>query len=222
MTLVVSSHSLHSIFPPALLTLATMATQPSSSSPPSSIKVLTLNVWGLAHISKARQFRIGHIADRIAEGDWDVVALQEIWVESDDWRMLRARCSDRLQYSKFFLSGAFGSGLAILSRFPIRATHTHPYTLNGLPIHVGHGDWFVGKAAGSATLDLGDGFLVDVFDTHVRRVEFDQDVRHCLTPFASCSRPPRSDRRCWRRKRAREEPLTSHRTSMGAGQTCTE
>lgn len=154
------------------LVCTTMATPSSSTSPPSSIKVLTLNVWGLAYLSKARQFRIGHIADRIAKGDWDIVALQEIWVESDDWRLLRSKCSSRLPYSKFFLSGAFGSGLAILSRFPIKATHTHPYTLNGLPIHVGHGDWFVGKAAGSVTLDLGGGFLVDVFDTHVSRAGY--------------------------------------------------
>ncbi|CAO1631803.1 unnamed protein product [Parajaminaea phylloscopi] len=138
----------------------------SSSPPPTSLKVLTLNVWGLAHISKARRFRIEHIADRIACGDWDIVALQEIWVESEDWRMLRERCSSRLPFSKFFYSGAFGSGLAILSRFRIVATHTHPYSLNGLPIHVGHGDWFVGKAAGSVTLDLGDGLVIDVFDTH--------------------------------------------------------
>jgi sphingomyelin phosphodiesterase 2 len=138
----------------------------SSPSPPSTFKVLTLNVWGLAYISKARQFRIRYIAERLAEGDWDIVALQEIWVESDDWRFVRSRCAERLPYTKFFYSGAFGSGLAILSRFPIFATHTQPYTLNGLPLNVGQGDWFVGKAAGSISIDLGDGLLVDVFNTH--------------------------------------------------------
>ncbi|PWN20094.1 DNase I-like protein [Microstroma glucosiphilum] len=138
----------------------------SSPSAPSTLKILTLNVWGLAYISKARQFRIRYIAERLAEGDWDIVALQEIWVESDDWRFVSARCAERLPYTKFFYSGAFGSGLAILSRFPIFATHTQPYTLNGLPLNVGQGDWFVGKAAGSISIDLGDGILVDVFNTH--------------------------------------------------------
>lgn len=80
----------------------------TSASPPSHLKILTLNVWGLKYISKHRQFRINHIANRIAEGDWDVVALQEIWVESEDWRRLRATCEDRLPHSKFFYRCAGG------------------------------------------------------------------------------------------------------------------
>lgn len=68
-------------------------------------------------------------------------------------------------------SGAAGSGLAILSRFPIIATHTNTYSLNSHPIYVGHGDWFVGKAAGCVTLDLGQGMIVDVWNTHVSRRE---------------------------------------------------
>lgn len=138
----------------------------SHREPPKTLKVLTLNVWGLNYLSKLRQFRISHIADRIYSGSWDVVALQEIWCEQEDWQYLKAKVEHRLPYSKFFLSGAFGSGLAILSRFPIYSSHTQPYSLNGLPIHVGHGDWFVGKGAGCASIDLGDGLLVDVWDTH--------------------------------------------------------
>ena len=133
---------------------------------PTQLKVLTLNVWGLNYISKLRRFRIEHIADRVSQGDWDIVALQEIWCEKEDWRYLKSIVEHRLPFGKFFLSGAFGSGLAILSRFPIYASHTQPYSLNGLPIHVGHGDWFVGKGTGCASIDLGGGMLVDVWDTH--------------------------------------------------------
>ena len=79
-----------------------MSAPTSSSPPPTRLKVLTLNIWALAHISKARPFRVQHIADRIVEGDWDVVALQEIWIESEDWRLVRSICSERLGYSKFF------------------------------------------------------------------------------------------------------------------------
>lgn len=66
-------------------------------------------------------------------------------------------------------SGAFGSGLAILSAHPIVHTHTHPYSLNGHPVHVHHGDWIVAKAAGCATLRVDKGGLgeVDVWVTHV-------------------------------------------------------
>lgn len=70
-----------------------------------------------------------------------------------------------------FFSGSFGSGLAILSRFPILETHTHPYSLNGHPVMVHHGDWIVAKAAGCATIDVDGLGLVDFWVTHVRIIE---------------------------------------------------
>lgn len=64
-------------------------------------------------------------------------------------------------------SGALGAGLAIFSKYPIVATSIHPYSLNGSPLDVAGGDWFVGKSAASALVQhpvLGD---VEVFNTHV-------------------------------------------------------
>ena len=43
----------------------------------------------------------------------------------------------------------------IISRFPILSSRILPYPLNGSPLHVIEGDWFVGKGAASAVLDLG-------------------------------------------------------------------
>jgi sphingomyelin phosphodiesterase 2 len=66
-----------------------------------------------------------------------------------------------------FASGALGAGLAILSRFPIVSTSVHPYALNGAPMDVAAGDWFVGKAAASVVILhplLGQ---VQIFNTHV-------------------------------------------------------
>jgi hypothetical protein len=68
----------------------------------------------------------------------------------------------------FALSGALGAGLVIFSRYPIIEASTRPYSLNGSPIDVLAGDWFVGKAAASALIShpiLGD---VEVYNTHVR------------------------------------------------------
>lgn len=64
-------------------------------------------------------------------------------------------------------SGALGAGLAIFSRFAIISTSIYPYSLNGAPLDVAAGDWFVGKAAASVVIVhpvLGE---VQVFDTHV-------------------------------------------------------
>ncbi|UZJ52516.1 hypothetical protein CBS101457_001836 [Exobasidium rhododendri] len=130
------------------------------------LRILTLNVWGLAFISKAKEIRIPAIATRLAASNYDVVALQEIWCESTDWKILRNRCSVHFPYSKFFYSGSFGSGLAILSRYPIISTQTKPYSLNGHPVMVHHGDWIVAKAAGCATLDVPGLGPLDVWVTH--------------------------------------------------------
>ncbi|KAL9933946.1 hypothetical protein V8E36_007028 [Tilletia maclaganii] len=205
-----------------------------------SLRVLTLNVWGLKYFSKLRTLRLRAIADRLGsvpatplpdnfttgagshgpadaargdagprqaqyggrEGDehdaevgggggpsagngasaherraaggsgdededaYDVIALQEIWVESEDWRYMRSRCAERYPYSKFFYTAAVGSGLAILSRYPIVSTHTQPYLLNGVPIYVTHGDWIAGKAFGSFTVRHPRLGLVDIYNTH--------------------------------------------------------
>lgn len=67
----------------------------------------------------------------------------------------------------YIYSGALGAGLAILSRFPIIGATIHPYSLNGSPIEVIQGDWFVGKAAASILVAHPILGQVQVFNTHV-------------------------------------------------------
>lgn len=66
-----------------------------------------------------------------------------------------------------FHSGALGAGLVILSRFPIISSSIHPYSLNGEPIDVVAGDWFVGKAAASILIAHPVLGQVQIFNTHV-------------------------------------------------------
>jgi len=66
-------------------------------------------------------------------------------------------------------SGALGAGLAIFSRFPIVSTSVHPYALNGTPLDVAGGDWFVGKAAANVVIMHPILGQVQVFNTHVRQ-----------------------------------------------------
>ncbi|KAF7347613.1 Endo/exonuclease/phosphatase domain-containing protein [Mycena venus] len=132
----------------------------------SAIHVLTLNCWGLKYVAKNRTERVHAIANELAKFDHDIIALQEIWVFAD-YEHVRDSVVKRLPYSKFFYSGALGSGLALLSRFPIIGTSVHPYSLNGSPIDVGGGDWFVGKAAVSITVSHPVLGQVQVFNTHL-------------------------------------------------------
>lgn len=64
-------------------------------------------------------------------------------------------------------SGALGAGLAIFSRYPIRTATIHPYSLNGRPLDIGKGDWFVGKAAASVVIRHPILEDVEIFNTHV-------------------------------------------------------
>ena len=75
------------------------------------------------------------------------------------------RISKRFSSPRF--SGALGAGLAIFSRWPFISTSIYPYSLNGTPLDVAGGDWFVGKAAASVVIFhplLGQ---VQIFNSHV-------------------------------------------------------
>ncbi|KAH9897860.1 Endonuclease/exonuclease/phosphatase [Cubamyces lactineus] len=130
------------------------------------LRLLTLNCWGLKYVSKHRKERVAAIADVLAASDYDIITLQELWVFAD-FEYVRAAVSKRLPYAKFFYSGALGAGLVIFSRFPILAATIHPYSLNGSPIDVAAGDWFVGKAAASILFAHPVLGQVQVYNTHL-------------------------------------------------------
>jgi sphingomyelin phosphodiesterase 2 len=140
---------------------------------------------GLKYVSKHRSERIRAIAQFLEDAPFDIVTLQELWVYAD-YDIVRSRISQYLPFSKFFYrcipaynnselytpnefdhSGALGAGLAIFSRFPIVAATIHPYSLNGSPIDVVAGDWFVGKSATSVLITHPTLGQVQIFNTHV-------------------------------------------------------
>ncbi|RPD65118.1 DNase I-like protein [Lentinus tigrinus ALCF2SS1-6] len=141
------------------------------------LRLLTFNCWGLKYVSKFRTERVRAIANVLASSDYDIITLQELWVYAD-FEYVRAVVSKKLPYAKFFYSGALGAGLVIFSRFPIIAATIHPYSLNGSPIDVVAGDWFVGKAAASIVFAhplLGQ---VQVFNTHLFAKGGDEGPEH--------------------------------------------
>ena len=148
-----------------------------------SVRVLSLNCWYVSHsspnlvfnfiffrglkaVSKHRSQRISAIAQELANSDHDIICLQEVWVHAD-YELIRAHVSKRLPYAKFHFSGALGAGLPMFSRWPITSTSIHPYSLNGYPLDVTGGDFYVGKSIVSIVIAhpaLGE---VEVFNTHV-------------------------------------------------------
>lgn len=143
------------------------ASAPASASS-STLTLLTFNVWGLRFVSKDRDVRIRAIAAYLASNSsrYDVVCLQELWINSD-FEFVRRELADVLPHSRFFHTGALGSGLAIFTRFPIVGGQAMPYALSGTPLEVIAGDFFVNKAAGKIVIrhpQLGE---VEVWNTHM-------------------------------------------------------
>ncbi|CAE6446012.1 unnamed protein product [Rhizoctonia solani] len=163
-----SEHHIELSHSPADVSAHKTTSEPSTmdTTQDSEIRVLTLNCWGLKFVSKDRVVRTRAIGDEIAASNYDIVGLQELWVQAD-YDYIKSRVAHKLPHSKYFLSGALGAGLAIFSRFPIQSTSLHPYSLCGSPLDVAGGDWFVGKAVVSAIIDhplLGE---VEIFNTHL-------------------------------------------------------
>uniref|UniRef100_A0A182J841 sphingomyelin phosphodiesterase n=1 Tax=Anopheles atroparvus TaxID=41427 RepID=A0A182J841_ANOAO len=129
------------------------------------LSILTLNIWGIPYVSKDREIRVKAIGDVLASGNYDVVSLQEVWSESD-YQYLRQRVENVLPFCHYFYSGVVGSGLAILSRYPIVAAFFHAWSVNGYIHRIQHGDWFGGKGVGMAKISVNDQ-LVHVYVAHL-------------------------------------------------------
>jgi sphingomyelin phosphodiesterase 2 len=137
---------------------------------PMEINVITLNCWGLKYLAKFRRERLAEIGNRIAAADPvpHIVGLQECWTQ-EDYQSIRQATKHILPFGKFYHSGIFGGGLAILSKWPIEESSMWRYPLNGRPTAFFRGDWFVGKGVASARIRYGTGLrdVVEVFTTHV-------------------------------------------------------
>ena len=117
-------------------------------------------------LSKQREIRIQALGERLSRDDYDVICLQELWVH-DDFLYIRSKVQHYLPFSHFFFAGFLGSGLAILSRWPILSTSMYPFTLNGRPTAVWRGDFYAGKGVATALIRHHSGSLMEVFTTHV-------------------------------------------------------
>ncbi|KAF2739504.1 DNase I-like protein [Polyplosphaeria fusca] len=141
-----------------------------TSNPPSRLRILSLNCWGLKYIAKWRNQRLEEIGNQIGAADPspDIVGLQECWTQQD-YNAIRERTKNILPYGKFYHSGIFGGGLVILSRWPIVESSMMRYPLNGRPAAFYRGDWFVGKGVACARIRTGParGDIVEVFCTHL-------------------------------------------------------
>ncbi|KAJ5109054.1 hypothetical protein N7456_005729 [Penicillium angulare] len=138
--------------------------------PPTHIRILTFNCWGLKYIATYRHERLSEIGRQLALASPppEIVGLQECWTQKD-YESIRDQTRHILPYGKFYFGGIFGAGLAILSKWPIEESSMYCYPLNGRPTAFFRGDWFVGKGVACARVRFGPGTadVAEVFCTHL-------------------------------------------------------
>ncbi|KAM9408566.1 sphingomyelin phosphodiesterase 2 isoform 1-T2 [Pholidichthys leucotaenia] len=130
-----------------------------------SVRVFSLNCWGVRYLSKHCIQRYAMIGEMLSKEEHDIVLLQEVWSEKD-YLYLKKKLSSSHPHSHYFKSGVIGSGLAVFSKYRIHDSFLYKYSLNGYPYMAHHGDWFGGKAVGLAVLKLGS-LTANVYVTHL-------------------------------------------------------
>lgn len=128
------------------------------------IKVLTFNAAGipLVHPGVGRRMKAAGLA--ITDGGYDIVGLQELWRDADSDSL--AAASGLPHAARFPRRLAFGTGLTILSRWPIVRSEERAFTAVRPSLrHFAQGEAVAGKGFLFARVATPWGEL-DVYDAH--------------------------------------------------------
>ena len=138
------------------------------------MRIATLNAWGLPKpFADDVSTRIREIGRQLAHLELDAIAFQEVWTDRAQERLRGAGAAAGLVHVWHGDSGLRGSGLLVLSRFPIKSVRFEPYALHGDP---SLSDYYGGKGFAELRLATPSGPLALV-DTHLL-ARYTNDVPH--------------------------------------------
>lgn len=150
-----------------LASSAQLANPPAALREPVTLKIVTFNIWGLYGISSDRARRMPAIGERLAQLEPDIIGFQEAFIQQDRETVLKGLAQAGLTHHRYFRSGLVGSGLLVVSRYPIAEAHFRRYSRGGKPHRLQHGDWWAGKGVCLVRVELpGAAGYVDLFNTH--------------------------------------------------------
>ena len=142
---------------PLILLLASLA----SAAP---VRVLTFNAAGIPFVHPRLAERVAGAARAIKDGGYDVVGLQELWLDGDSATL--AKASGLPHAVRFERTLAFGSGLTILSRWPVLIKEERAFSAVRPSLrHPFEGESFAAKGFLFARLATPQGEL-DVYAAH--------------------------------------------------------
>ncbi|MCC6144416.1 MAG: endonuclease/exonuclease/phosphatase family protein, partial [Candidatus Hydrogenedentes bacterium] len=144
-------------------------TPPAPLAEPITLKIVTFNIQDMYLIGEEpRPERMRAIGAKLIGLDPDIVGFQEAFVEKDRATLIEQLKYSRLQHFQYYASALVGSGLLIASAYPIRETYFHRYEIAGQWYKLWEGDWWAGKGAALARIELPGGSLIDFYNTHAQ------------------------------------------------------
>ena len=129
-----------------------------------TLNVLTLNIWGI-WFSRDQNLRLRALCATFETRKEDILCLQEVWQASDRAFVVEQARKQGYIFSAYFAARGVGSGLLILSIFPIIETQFKQFDVRGRADRIYYGDYVAGKGIGLARVKTPAG-IVDVYNTH--------------------------------------------------------
>ncbi len=164
-----------------------LAEKPVPWTKPVTLKFVTFNIQDLWVVGRHRPERMRAIGDYLTHLDPDVAGFQEAFIEEERAILIAALAGSRLQYHQYYPSANVGSGLLIMSAHPIREVFFLRYSVAGHWNRIWEGDWFAGKGAALARIELpGDTGFLDFYSTHAQ-------ANYGYTPYAEVRRQQLSE-----------------------------
>lgn len=153
--------------------LARQRSQQDVPPAPTELRVVTLNT-GLIAVTPLMAERLELLLASDLLRKYDIVALQEVTLAGDAARIVASARALGLGFAHAFdggvgipfWPGCQGTGMLVLSRWPIQEAIYRRYVVNGKPEHLHHYDYYGAKGTGLCRISLGDTIL-NLYVTHM-------------------------------------------------------
>ncbi|HPO11977.1 MAG TPA: endonuclease/exonuclease/phosphatase family protein [Candidatus Hydrogenedentes bacterium] len=148
---------------------ALRANPPAPLPRPVTLKIVTFNIQDTWVVGFNRPERMRRIAKVLTQLDPDIAGFQEAFIDEDRKILTDGLINSRLLFHQYFKSATGGSGLLLMSAFPIKEAYFHRYTVSNAWYKFWEGDWWAGKGVGLVRIELpGGGGYIDFYDTHLQ------------------------------------------------------
>lgn len=128
------------------------------------LKALTFNAAGIPIVHSYWNERRAAIGEKIREDGYDLVVLQETWFDKD--ALALAEAAGLPYFTRYERNISVGTGLTILSRYPILEKHQRPFTCRPSALRWMSGEPVVNKGILMVRIETPKGPL-DVYTAHL-------------------------------------------------------